>query len=996
MNPREWQNPKFLQKGREEARAYYIPYDTMEQALWGDKHQSGKYQLLNGEWDFKYYDAYYEMDEEIVFTDKIPVPSNWQMHGYDRPAYVNVNYPHPVDLPWVPDENPCGVYRRFFEIDDLEEEIYLIFDGVNSCFYVSINGVEMGYSQGAHCMSEFCITPYLKKGENEIVVKVLKWCDGSYIEDQDFFRLSGIFRDVYLLHRSKNHVKDVMVHVDEKQVTADVTMADVAATDAENELTAYLYDGAELVAEQRVVDGKAEFAPENVTLWNAENPHLYTLVLAGCEEFIPIKVGFRTIKISEKGELLINGVSVKLKGVNHHDTNPTKGHVMDIEDIKTDLYLMKKLNINCVRTSHYPPSPQFLEVCDEVGLYVVDEADVECHGMTTRNCTWAYESFHEEWPGQNPDWEEAMLERAVRMVERDKNFSSIIMWSMGNEAGIGKHFETMCVWTKKRDASRLVHYELASHAGNPDYIDVESGMYWHVPTLEEEGKKDSKRPFFLCEYSHAMGNGPGDLHDYMEVYNKYPRLIGGCIWEWADHVVVSEEGHYLYGGDSGEVLHDHNFCVDGLVFADRTVKAGSLEAKAVYQPMAAELVSKSEDDSESTNTLAVKVTNGFDFVTFSDYALDWNLEVDSEIAASGTLETNLQPKESQIFELPVILPETCKLGCHINLSLKKKTAEVWAEAGYETAMVQLTVDVPKKKCCACGEEKVFSVVETKNEIKIVDAEENGYVFHKVKGYLCGVLKNGKNLLEEKVQMSVWRAPTDNDRHIKNQWGLFDGNNAGWNFNHLMDKCYEVTWEETEQGIQVQSRGALAGIARWPVAWYTVTYLVDKAGVLHVDTKADINKYKGMVWLPRFGFEFKVPYEMEQMEYYGMGPYENYMDLCHHTYIGKFNSTASDEYVSYVKPQEHGNHKNVKYLSVKDKENGILFWTEGEMECQVLHHTKEELSTKKHGFELEEKGTNIRIDYKVSGIGSGSCGPQLMDQYKVSEKEIAFSFKLKMI
>ena len=403
MNPREWQNPKFLQRGREEARAYFIPYESLNQALVGDRHQSKKYQLLNGEWDFKYYEAYYEMDEEIVFTDKIPVPSNWQMYGYDRPAYVNVNYPHPVDLPYVPDENPCGVYRRFFEIDDLEKEIYLVFDGVNSCFYVSINGVEMGYSQGSHCMSEFCITPYLKKGENEIVVKVLKWCDGSYIEDQDFFRLSGIFRDVYLLHREKNHVKDVMVHVDENQLTADVSMTDGC------EVTAYLYDGDTLVGEQKVVEGTVSIQPENVKLWSAEQPHLYTLVLAGCEEYIPVKVGFRTIKTSEKGELLINGVSVKLKGVNHHDTNPHKGHVMDEEDIKKDLYLMKQLNINCVRTSHYPPSPQFLELCDELGLYVVDEADVECHGMTTRNGTWAYEAFHEEWPGQHQDWDEDML-----------------------------------------------------------------------------------------------------------------------------------------------------------------------------------------------------------------------------------------------------------------------------------------------------------------------------------------------------------------------------------------------------------------------------------------------------------------------------------------------------------------------------------------------------------------------------------------------------------
>ncbi len=995
MNSIEWQNPKFLQKGREEARAYFIPYETMEQALAGDKTQSGKYQLLNGEWDFKYYDAYYEMEDEIDFTDKIPVPSNWQMHGYDRPVYVNVNYPHPVDMPWVPDENPCGVYRRFFEIEDLDKEIYLIFDGVNSCFYVSINGVEMGYSQGSHCMSEFCVTPYLKKGKNEIVVKVLKWCDGSYIEDQDFYRLSGIFRDVYLLHRSKNHLRDVMVQTTTNSLTADISMIDDAAGD----LTAYLYDGTELLMQQKMEDKKIKFRLEDAKLWNAENPYLYTLVLAGCDEFIPIKVGFRTVATSEKGELLINGISVKLKGVNHHDTNPTKGHVMDEKDIKKDLYLMKQLNINCIRTSHYPPAPQFLALCDEIGFYVVDEADVECHGMTSRNGTWAYETYHDEWPVHHPDWAEAMLERATRMVERDKNFASVIIWSMGNESSYGRHFDAMCNWTKQRDASRLVHYELASHVGNPDCIDVESGMYWDIARMEEEGQRDSKRPFFLCEYSHAMGNGPGDLHDYKEVFHKYPRLIGGCIWEWADHVVVSD-GKYLYGGDCGEVLHDHNFCVDGLVFADRTVKAGSLAAKAAYQPFEAELVAR--------EPLTVKIVNGFDFSSLAEYWIDWNLEVDGEILAEGKIETNLQPKEDENVELPVQIPQCCELGCHLNLSLKAKKTYDWADAGYEVAMMQLNVEIPtvqktEAKLILSKFENTFGdapyvLVETKNEIKIVDAEENGYIFHKVKGNLTAILKNGKNLLTQSAQMSVWRAPTDNDRHVKNSWGLFNGNNAGWNFNYLQDKCYEMTWKETDDGICVQSKGALAGIARLPVAYYTVNYLVDKTGVLHVNVDAEINKYEHMIWLPRFGFEFKVPYVMENMEYYGMGPYENYQDICQHTYIGKFNSTANAEYVSYVKPQEHGNHKNVKYLSVTEPQgkDGILFWTDGEMECQVLHYTKEELSTKMHYFELEEQGTNIRIDYKVSGIGSASCGPELLEKYKLSEKEIKFSFKIKAI
>ncbi len=992
MNCNEWQNPQFLQKGREKERAYFIPYRSRENALTLDRTKSEVFTCLNGIWDFKFYPAYYDVPEVITEWEKLPVPSNWQMHGYEKPYYTNVNYPYPVDMPYVPDDNPCGIYRRFVTLDSPQKELYLNFEGVNACFYLYVNGQEIGYSQGSHMTSEFYITPYVNAGENEILVKVLKWCDGSYLEDQDFLRFSGIFRDVYLLERTENHIQDIEIHTTLTDLSVNVTMR----KDTDKKVKAYLYDGTECILQGEVGSETAVFRDLSVKSWNAEQPNLYTLILEMEGEYIPVPVGFRTIAVSDKGQLLINGVSVKLKGVNHHDTHPEKGHVLDLEDIKKDLYLMKQLNINTVRTSHYPPAPEFIRMCERLGFYVVDEADVETHGFVSKDTGWKYTTYDVTWPNDHPDWAEAMLERVSRMVERDKNSCSIIMWSMGNECGYGCHFDAMCKWTKERDPERLVHYERAGIANDPPCVDVVSRMYPSFEYMEAQAAKEETRPFFLCEYAHAMGNGPGDMVDYQEIFRKYDRFIGGCILEWADHAVL-QDGKFYYGGDFGEETHDHNFCVDGLVSADRQVKAGSLEAKAAFQPLDAALVKV------EAGGAVFALTNYNAFVDLAEYDMEWILETDGVLTERGVIkDTSVPAGATREIKLALEIPKSCRLGVYVTFYLKKKEDSAWAEAGYEVAMKQVKLPVNTETCCDCAdmkcEEMDVAAKETKwtvtvdgNLIQIRNEAGDGYTFHKVKGCLNGIWKGGSNLLLEDAKISVWRAPTDNDRHIRNAWGLFEDNRSAWNTNYLYTKCYSFNWEEKEEGIVVEFEGALAGVSRSPVVYPKVTYLVDRNGVLSVSIQAKVNEKA--VWLPRFGFEFTVDSGKEDLTYYGMGPYENYQDMCHHTRVGYYESTVTEQYYPYVKPQEHGNHTRVKYLTVTDpaKKEGLRFWTEGEMECNVSHYTSRELTEKKHHHELCPSNTNIRIDYKVSGIGSASCGPDLREKYRVDEKDIAFKF-----
>ncbi|MBL4934613.1 DUF4981 domain-containing protein [Clostridium sp. YIM B02515] len=929
---RSYENLNLISENREPQRSYYIPYDTLEKAIEGNKYDSKYYKLLNGQWDFAYFERDIDVPDIITKWDKIPVPSNWQMHGYDKPYYTNVNYPYPVDPPYVPDDNPCGVYAVDFNLDTqwINRDTYIVFEGVNSCFYLYVNDKYVGHSQGSHLQSEFNISQFVNEGNNKLTVKVLKWCAGSYLEDQDFFRLSGIFRDVYLLSRDKESARDIEITVTNKNIF--VSEKDFVIYDGKNKITSL----------------------DNPILWNAEKPHLYTVIVKSCSEYIPFKVGMREIGVSGKGELLINGISVKLKGINRHDTHPNLGHYTPYEHMRAELLKMKELNINCIRTSHYPPTPEFFNLCDELGFYVVDETDIEIHGFTSRNTGYEYDIDNEDWICGQKQWKNAFLERVQRMVERDKNHPCIIMWSMGNESGYGSNHDEMIAWTKNRDKSRLAHYEGSGLINDKCGVDVVSRMYTGIEDMEKFAKNNDMRPFFLCEYSHSMGNGPGDVWDYWQKIYQYPKLIGGCVWEWADHT-VEVDGVYKYGGDFGEATHDHNFCCDGLVFADRSFKAGSLEVKAAYQYIKTCI---------EGNKLTVK--NLYDFTNLKEYTLLWKIVCDGDVIKSGNLVCDIEPHETKVYELDFILPESCKLGCYLDISLLGK---------YEVAMEQhaLDVNIQSQENYSAGE---LQFIDEKESIKIIGTNFL-YTFNKHYGNFESIVIDGEEKLAAITKLTVWRAPTDNDRNVKHQW-------CGQNFNKMFSKVYDCRLE----GNRIIVEGSLAGISRSPFLRFNNIFTILSNGEIQVEFEGKVKE--DCVYLPRLGFEFQIPKKNKRFKYFGMGPSENYIDMCHHSKIGMYESSAKEEYVPYIVPQEHGNHIKTKIIEIV----GLKFSTNKEFEFNVSNYASEMLTKAMHTNELKEnENTILRIDYKNSGIGSNSCGPELLEQYRLKEKYISFKFSI---
>ena len=629
---RVYENPRKTSDNRLPQRCYYIPSGV------------SKYLLLNGNWRFNYYKRDIDVPESIDTWGKIKVPSCWQTEGFENPNYTNINYPFPIDPPYVPDDNPCGVYERDFVLKEILGKVYFVFEGVATCAFLYINGSYVGFTQGSHLQAEFDITEFVAVGSNTVRVKVLKWCAGSYLEDQDSFRMNGIFRDCYILNRPAGHIRDFDVSTDKSAITVK---ADKAA-----DISLYDTDGSFI---SKVSASKnARFELENPKYWSAEKPILYTVVLERGGEKITQKTAFRTIKISKKYELLINGVPVKLYGVNHHDTSPKNGWYQTDAELKRDLIQMKKLNINCVRTSHYPPTPAFLDMCDSMGFYVILENDIETHGFSARdpNAKGGYDTWDSIWPCQSTAWRHEFLERMKRTVARDKNHVSVIMWSAGNESGYGDNHKLMISWLRSLGDGRLAHYEGAGDRGDFAGSDVYSRMYLSPADLTKAIKnKDIKCPVFLCEFSHAMGNGPGDVYQYAEIFNKYPKCIGGCIWEWADHTVLDKNGVGRYGGDfPGELTHDSNFCCDGLVFCDRSFKAGSYEAKAAYQPMRTVL----EGDT-------LRIENLYSFTNFCEFDFRYEISVDGKTVSKKDIKLDIEPLSSGEISvsadiLPMILP----------------------------------------------------------------------------------------------------------------------------------------------------------------------------------------------------------------------------------------------------------------------------------------------------------------------------------------------------
>jgi len=998
-----WENPSRLHVNCEKPHAYFIPFEDQCKAQKGIRDDSAFFRSLNGSWKFKYHDTVYDVEDgfyrddyDTTGWDDLIVPSNWQMHGYDKPHYTNVNYPFPCDPPFVPDNNPAGIYVRDFNINNMNgKDAYLVFEGVDSCFYVWVNGNFVGYSQVSHMTSEFNITRYIRAGKNRIAVMVLKWCDGSYLEDQDMWRLSGIFREVYLLTRDKVHISDVFVKTDlNKGFSEAILKCEIktagSTTCALSHFKFVLKDTNDKTLSEQGIDlshkGNLVFKVTSPELWSAETPNLYKLLLYSGEEVILLKIGFRKIEIRDS-VILVNGRAVKFKGVNRHDSHPELGHNVPVYHMKNDLHLMKRHNINAIRTSHYPNDPRFVEFCDELGFYLIDEADLETHGT--------YVAGDASMISRDPRFEEAYLDRMQRMVERDKNHVCIVMWSLGNESGYGENHIKMAEWTKSRDNTRLLHYEGAfsphgKHELDTSCLDVYSRMYPDISWIADEFLKNGneKRPLILCEYSHAMGNGPGDLKDYWDLIYKNPNLAGGFVWEWTDHSVKTKTpgglDYYAYGGDFGDKPNDGNFCIDGLVYPDRTPHKGLLEMKNVIAPVRTEAVDLKSGE--------IRITNLYDFTSLSHLILKWKVEKDGEVVDSGMLDNiRIAPQKFKTISLPYTLPEIPDGRYFLTVTYTRKTGIVWAEAGFEVCFKQFELPVGKVKKVTLGRSDMPSihVAQTEKEI-IIKGADFKYKFDRHYGSFTSIEYNGIKMISSKPKFNIWRAPTDNDRNIKRKW-MTEG------FDSIDIHTYSVTIaSEDERHISICTDFSLGSYSKIPVTRTGSVWTVYGSGDILMETR--VNVKKGVPFLPRFGLQLHMPKGNEFVEYFGYGPHESYIDKHRSTVKGRFKDSVDGMHENYLRPQENGSHYATEWAAVTNLLGaGLLFIGMDEFSFNTSHYTPEDITLANHPHELVKRDeTILNIDYMMSGVGSNSCGPELLPQYRLSLPDFCFKLRIKPV
>jgi len=991
-----YNNLKIISENREEPRAYYIPFSSKESALTKNKQNSERYTSLNGTWHFKYFECPLDLPDnmsQIRYTETIPVPSCWECYGYGQIHYTNINYPFQYDPPYTMSLNPVGVYHREFHVQSSSQRLYVVFEGVSSYFELFINHQYVGMSRGSHLQAEFDITGYVHEGTNTITIAVYTYNVESYLEDQDFFRFHGVFRDVYLLERPYNHIFDIYIKAD---VAAGIT---VAATFKGNELP---YD-IEIISPTGEILSKVE----NPLLWSAEKPYLYDVLIHCNGEYILKSVGFRTIATSDKGELLINGVPVKLKGVNRHDSHPEYGYYTPTEHMEQDILLMKQHNINCVRTSHYPNHPEFLEMCDKYGLYVIDECDIETHGVEYALGLCSLASIDEI--ASNPEWTGSYMDRIKRMVERDKNSPSIIMWSLGNEGQFGTNYIAMSEWIKSRDNTRLIHYERTAFP-NKAYgadqmpihpcVDVISRMYTSLENLEIQGQMtNDKRPYFLAEYCHAMGLGPGELKDYWDLIYKYPRLIGGCVWEWCDHAVMKRlpDGRiaYLYGGDHGEFPHDKNFCCDGLVFPDRTPSTGLLEYKKVIEPLKIKCIDIQKGIFELKNL--------FDFTDLAELEFEYRIIADKDVIATKNFQVSLPPHQVTQVKLDYQLPTSVLHGAYIEIYMNTAKDTLWCKRGHNIAWAQFELPVPKQNTPE-PPLKPIAVEQSKRYIT-VNTHHYSYTIDLARGMLSSIRKGTKQLLKRPCDIVIWRAMIDNDVYVKPTW-IDEHIHKTYFKPHMVD----ITKEETECKVSV--KGVLGANGRLPVFHVELDYIFTSNGVkikIHAvkndrlkainrssseETDLDLNLKTEIKEIPRFGMRFALDSEFEQIEYFGKGDRECYIDYQEHAKMGIWQSTVTAEYEPYIMPQDCGNHINVKWLHVKSAEHILKFHAEKGFEFSALHYTIEQLDEAQHSYELiPSDTTEVIICYKNRGVGSNSCGPALSEKYCVTDKVIDFEFNV---
>ncbi len=1004
-----------LHVGCEAPRAYFVPYDTAASALAGNRAASAYFKSLCGTWDFRYYPSDRELPDltapelDRADMDRITVPMNWQMalgRGYDVPQYTNVAYPIPLDPPHVPAENPCGLYVRDFSYTRREgQEVYLVFEGVDSCFYLYVNDRFAAYSQVSHMTSEIRVTDLLRPGKNTIKVLVYKWCDGTYLEDQDMWRMSGIFREVYLLAREGKHIRDVAVHADLSpaldRATLGVDLQCTAPLAVSYRLLApdgtCLQEGEGRVGETGTLTLKDLVAP---SLWSDEDPALYTLLLQAGQEYICLPFGVRRVEIRGKA-FLLNGKPIKLKGVNRHDSHPQLGHATPLAHMIEDLMICKRHNVNMIRTSHYPNDPRFPGLCDKYGIMLCDEADLECHGNGWGN----YRKEPNPLMTNDDAWTEAYLDRAARMLQRDKNHPSVIMWSVGNESGWGKNHRLMAEYFHEQDGTRPVHMEdesrfaiqaLTRNDGDPEiaamfeklraYTDFESRMYPSVEEMRTHYVEDPRidRPLFLCEYSHAMGNGPGDLKAYWDLIYAHEELMGGCVWELIDHSVDTGDaltGHrYTYGGDFGDTPNDGNFCVDGLVYPDRRPHTGLLEYKNVIQPL------RVEAQEGSTVTLR----NMRYFRPADDLALYWWLEKDGQPYRSGYIGSlAIAPQTAQTYDLGYgALPQGTVT---LTLSVRQTAPTAWSPAGYEVGLTQFVLQeaaqqpLPARPGTLMLEENRHAFVVTDGDVV--------YTVDKTSGGLSSIVDNGTELLCAPMQPTIWRAPIDNDRGVRGEWQRDK-------LDRVAVDCRSVTAEKsTADRVEICASICMAAPSIAPLLFAEVTYTFRPGSGAVVSCEVHrtphyTQSWTGAQFLPRFGIRFAMPEGFEDMTYFGYGPMESYSDKRQAARLSVFHNTVTENFEHYVRPQENGAHYGCRYAAVTAPSGQGLYIFAPSFSFSASHFTPEQITATAHDHELRpNRETTVIIDYRQSGSGSNSCGPALDPVHRLMERDFSFRFRV---
>ena len=1131
----DWENPEVISINREPARANFIPYNSIEAAKKGEVNNSPYFKLLNGNWRFYYCKKPADIPDALCGNewDSIPVPSCWQFFGYDTPNYTNVIYPYPVDPPYVPDNNPVGLYEKEFFVPDLwdRHQVFLVFEGVCSAFYVYVNGQKVGFSKGSHVPAEFNITEFLRQGNNTVAVEVYKWSDASYMEDQDMWRLNGIFRDVYLIsipevyirdffvktrfdesytdafvniqitlkrgekllcfkdksnggyddsddnnNNSNNNSNDKLINKYDKsinkldnksneqgkentqnaqntQYTQNVQhtqyMSEEAnnATQNKNRLHDYdLYisllddigspvqdsEGKPIVDRKvrhinNINDFLCEFNGDDknnvktyknsceilgeVSLriphpqkWSAETPYLYKLLITlkngyeDIEEAVCIKIGMKQIDIKER-QFMVNGVPVKIKGVNRHDFHPDKGYAVSVYDMEKDIILMKQHNINAVRTSHYPNDPRFLDLCDKYGLYVIDEADLETHGFCKTGDVSQISN--------DPLWQKAYVDRAIRMVERDKNHPCIIMWSLGNESGYGINHDKMAEWIRMRDPAIPIHYE---GAGDAKIVDVVSVMYPTIDRLIEQGEKeDDPRPFFMCEYAHAMGNGPGNLKEYWEAVYKYPRLMGGCIWEWADHGIRQKnqngEEWFAYGGDFGDWPNDGNFCIDGLVFPDRVPHSGLVEYKKIIEPVHVIPV-----DLESG---IVKIVNKYSFITLEHLKGYWTVVKDGCIIQEGELpilkipaggEEEVKLSYNNILKSDVVKETEKKTTSEywLNIDFYLNKNELWAEKGQKVAWAQfklpivneeiLPIKIPTKISISTSAAPKLIVEDIDHQLAI-NGEEFKLVFDKNGGFIDQFYYNDTKILSQGPKPHIWRAPTDNDAPRQAKLWYEEG------FDRLEQSLRGITINKEDEKVEIKTNIVLGTRGKTPAFGIITSYLIYGTGDIIINST--FKPRENLPHLPRIGYELRLSKDFDMVKWCGRGPHENYIDKKESARIGIYSGSVEEQYVPYIKPQENGNKSDVRWVSLSNSRGiGLLVTAMPTKETDYINfsahfYTAEDLTYAKHTFELKKRNEIIlNIDYAQGGLGSNSCGPGPLPKYQLLPVETIFGFRIK--